>query len=31
MHNAKRGIRNVARSKIRTVTVALLIGLAMCA
>lgn len=30
MHNAKRGIRNVARSKIRTVTVALLIGLAMC-
>lgn len=30
MHNAKRGIRNVTRSKVRTITVALLIGLAMC-
>lgn len=30
MHNARRGIRNVWRSKVRTLTVALLVGLAMC-
>lgn len=30
MHNARRGIRNVWRSKVRTITVTLLIALAMC-
>jgi putative ABC transport system permease protein len=30
MHNVYRGVRNIARSKVRTLTVALLIGLTIC-
>lgn len=30
MHNVIRGVRNIARSKVRTLTVALLIGLTIC-
>ncbi len=30
MHNAIRGVRNIARSKVRTLTVALLIGVTIC-